>query len=164
MMSPSPVKKIWQRKFLIAKKKSGKVEVDSSTSASVECYKCKKGTEKSKCLCVAYESLRASQEEFFNNRSKIDDKVDLENQNPEIAKRFGGKVEGNNDLYKINAMNKGGIEEGEVNGETGIKRRRGRQLKEDRECIPEPRFGMVMHLVKAFKKLLSIPKFERFKG
>ncbi|KAL2523165.1 TPX2 (targeting protein for Xklp2) protein family [Forsythia ovata] len=174
--SPSPVKKIRQRKFLIAKKKSGKEELNSSGAASVECNKCKKATGKSKCLCVAYESLRASQEEFFKNRSKIDDKVGLEklcdddtanggsevnpiSQNPEIAEGFGGgKVEENADLCEITRVNKDDVGNVDVNGETGIKRRRGRQLKEGRECVPGPGSGKVMHLVKAFEKLLSIPK------
>ncbi|CAA3004347.1 Hypothetical predicted protein [Olea europaea subsp. europaea] len=173
--SPSPVKKIRQRKFLIAKKKSEKGEVNSSTAASVECNKCKKKTGKSKCLCVAYESLRASQEGFFKNSSKIDDKVDLEklcdydtangesgvipiSQKPETAKGFCSRVEGNDDLCEINEKSKDDIVEVEVNGETGTKRSRGRQLKEGRECAPVPRSGKVMHLVKAFEELLSIPK------
>ncbi|CAI9758689.1 unnamed protein product [Fraxinus pennsylvanica] len=173
--SPSPVKKIRQRKFLIAKRKSEKGEVNSSTAASVECNKCKKGTGKPKCLCVAYESLRASQEGFFKNSSKIDDKVDLEklcdddtanrerevnpiSQKPETAKGFCGKVEENDDLCEINVMSEDDVDEVEANGETGTKRRRGRHLKEGRECAPEPGSGKVMHLVKTFEKLLSIPK------
>ncbi|KAH0778485.1 hypothetical protein KY290_004912 [Solanum tuberosum] len=52
LASPSPKNKICQRKFVIAKKrKSNRDYVNASM-----------------CLCVAYETLRASQEEFFKNR------------------------------------------------------------------------------------------------
>ncbi|XP_028096950.1 uncharacterized protein LOC114296815 [Camellia sinensis] len=43
-------------------------------------------------------------------------------------------------------------------GSSNIKRRREKLLEEARESMPEPGSGRVMHLVKAFEKLLAIPK------
>jgi hypothetical protein len=42
-------------------------------------------------------------------------------------------------------------------GSSTIKRRRDKLLEEARKSVPEPGSGRVMHLVKAFEKLLSIP-------
>ncbi|KAF5949540.1 hypothetical protein HYC85_011533 [Camellia sinensis] len=42
-------------------------------------------------------------------------------------------------------------------GSSNIKRRREKLLEEARESVPEPGFGRVMHLVKAFEKLFMIP-------
>ncbi|KAG5579465.1 hypothetical protein H5410_050092 [Solanum commersonii] len=53
------------RKFVIAKKKKSNRDY---VNASMVCKCNKVGVEKKKCLCVAYETLRASQEEFFKNR------------------------------------------------------------------------------------------------
>ncbi|CAL5376971.1 unnamed protein product [Camellia sinensis] len=43
-------------------------------------------------------------------------------------------------------------------GSSNIKRRREKLLEEARESVPEPESGRVMHLIKAFEKLLAIPK------
>ncbi|KAI8024901.1 hypothetical protein LOK49_LG02G03962 [Camellia lanceoleosa] len=43
-------------------------------------------------------------------------------------------------------------------GSSNMKRRREKLLEEARESVPEPGSGRVMHLVKAFEKLLGIPK------
>ncbi|KAI8027439.1 hypothetical protein LOK49_LG02G03956 [Camellia lanceoleosa] len=43
-------------------------------------------------------------------------------------------------------------------GSSNMKRRREKLLEEARESVPEPGSGRVMHLVKAFEKLLAIPK------
>ncbi|CAL5393047.1 unnamed protein product [Camellia sinensis] len=43
-------------------------------------------------------------------------------------------------------------------GSLNIKRRRAKLLEEARESVPEPGPGRVMHLVKAFEKLLAIPQ------
>ncbi|XP_071711521.1 microtubule-destabilizing protein 60-like isoform X2 [Rutidosis leptorrhynchoides] len=64
----SPKNKIRERKFVVAKKNS-KREKDK-TLVSVEC-KCKAAGNTNRCLCVAYETLRASQEEFFKIRSEV---------------------------------------------------------------------------------------------
>ncbi|PWA88038.1 TPX2 (targeting protein for Xklp2) protein family [Artemisia annua] len=53
--SPSPKTKIRDRKFVVAKKSKGE---------KVEDGKCKCRGDNKKCVCVAYESLRASQDEF----------------------------------------------------------------------------------------------------
>ncbi|KAK4426222.1 F-box/LRR-repeat protein 25 [Sesamum alatum] len=162
--TPSPKKKIRERKFVIAKKKWRKEDVDSS-AAAVACEKCRKANGKSKCLCMAYESLRASQEEFFKNRSEIDEEVDIDKvrecedgpekdgtkvnrivQNPGIANE--GQKDENDALPEINGEN----------GELGLKRSRDRLLEEARQSVPEPGSGRVMHLVKAFEKLRMMPK------
>ncbi|XP_020551864.1 uncharacterized protein LOC105167639 isoform X2 [Sesamum indicum] len=162
--TPSPKKKIRERKFVVAKKKWRKEEVDSS-AAAVACGKCRKANGKSKCLCVAYESLRASQEEFFKNRSEIDHEVDFDKvrecddgsekdgtyvnrivQNPGIANE--GQKDDNDPSPESNGEN----------GELGLKRSRDRLLEEARQSVPEPGSGRVMHLVKAFEKLRMMPK------
>ncbi|KAI3452233.1 hypothetical protein Pfo_008898 [Paulownia fortunei] len=165
LASPSPKKKIRERKFVIAKKKLRNEELNSSATAAVACEKCKKATGKSKCLCVAYESLRASQEEFFKNRSETEDVVfdklkefdvvaEKEGVKPEIDKGFEGKMEGNDVLSEINWENKDDVDEVVVNGDMGVKRSRDRLLEEAGEkTVPTPASGRVMHLVKEFEKL-----------
>lgn len=161
LASPSPKKKIRERKFVIAKKKSRKEEANSS-GAAVACEKCKKATGKSKCLCVAYESLRVSQEEFFKNRDEIDSEVDFD--------KVRGCDDGfENERIKVDMIyQNSGIANGERNDalsesddrndELSLKRSRDRLLEEARKSIPEPGSGRVMHLVKAFEKLRMIPK------
>ncbi|KAL0423034.1 UNVERIFIED_CONTAM: hypothetical protein Sradi_0838200 [Sesamum radiatum] len=162
--TPSPKKKIRERKFVVAKKKWRKEEVDSS-AASVACGKCRNANGKSKCLCVAYESLRASQEEFFKNRSEIEHEVDFDKlrecddgsekdgtnvnrvvQNPGFANE--GQKDDNDALPESNGEN----------GELSLKRSRDRLLEEARQSVPEAGSGRVMHLVKAFEKLRMMPK------
>ena len=170
--NPNPVaspprNKIRERKFVVAKRKSTKEEEKSSTIAC----KCKDKAgllNPLKCLCVAYESLRASQEEFFKNRGRIDD------QNSDRADNGVEGEEEENKLSQTLEIENGyeGIPE-EVDdfgsnpdemkqlGETGssnVKRTRDKLLKEARENVPEAGSGRVMHLVKAFEKLLTIPK------
>ncbi|KAG8366946.1 hypothetical protein BUALT_Bualt16G0021000 [Buddleja alternifolia] len=150
VVSPSPKKKIRERKFVIAKKKSRKEEVNSSVGV-VACEKCKKAIGRSKCLCVAYESLRASQEDFFKNRGEVDNEVDFDKSREcgNVVENAGvvseGKKEGNDDLY-------------EENGESGSKRRRDKMLEVAREGVAEPGSGRVMHLVKAFENLQLLKK------
>ncbi|XP_059283755.1 microtubule-destabilizing protein 60-like [Lycium ferocissimum] len=133
LASPLPKNKIRQRKFVIAKKKKSNTD---NVNPSMVC-KCnnKAGAEKKKCLCVAYETLRASQEEFFKNRGGNEQ----------------GEYEIDNDLVELGDFS------GELSGGT-IKRRRERALEEARQSVPEAGAGKVKHLVKAFEKLLSIPK------
>lgn len=164
LASPSPKKKIRERKFVIAKKKMRNEELNSLGTAAVACEKCKKAIGKSKCLCVAYESLRASQEEFFRNRDEIEDEVsdklkefdvvsEKEGVKPEINKGLERKMEGNDVLSEINWENKDNVDEVAVNGDMGVKRSRDRLLEEARETVPTPGSGRVMHLVKEFEKL-----------
>ncbi|KAM7506828.1 hypothetical protein LguiA_017281 [Lonicera macranthoides] len=208
--SPSPRNKIRERKFVVARKKMNREKVSSS---KLEC-KCKFSGKSNNCLCVAYESLRASQEEFFKSRLETDDQYELEKLNkldkevndPKIENCCEGEL-GDNYCSEINEMqeeffkNRGEIDdqcgleklnktldraENKVGEEemknpkidhccegklgekdcletneiicSSVKRRREKLLEEARESVPEPGFGRVMYLVKAFESLLSIPK------
>ncbi|KAF2313633.1 hypothetical protein GH714_012520 [Hevea brasiliensis] len=80
----SPRNKIRERKFVVAKKNSKKEKVNSTST--VDC-KCKErfGGNVNKCLCVAYETLRASQEEFFKKRDSTGEKDELDKEkNPKV--------------------------------------------------------------------------------
>lgn len=155
--SPSGKKKIRERKFVIAKKKLRNEDANSLSTAVVACEKCKT-IGKYKCLCMAYESLRASQEDFFKSRDKVEDEVfDKLNEFdmvPEISKGFGKKMEGNDVLSEIREENKDKADEVAVNGgDVGVKRSRERLLEEARENVPTPGSGRVLSLVKEFEKL-----------
>ncbi|KAL0461604.1 UNVERIFIED_CONTAM: hypothetical protein Slati_0048000 [Sesamum latifolium] len=139
--TPSPKKKIRERKFVVAKKKWRKEEVDSS-AASVACGKCRNANGKSKCLCVAYESLRASQEEYFKDRSEIDHEVDFD----KLRECNDGSEKGGTNVNRV-AQNPGIANEGQKddndalpesngeNGELGLKRSRDRLLEEARQSL-----------------------------
>ncbi|GFP90397.1 protein tpx2 [Phtheirospermum japonicum] len=130
--SPSTKKKkIRERRFVVAKRKL------NSPGGDVACEKCEKAIGKSKCLCVAYENLRASQDDFYNNSGEIE-----------------------NEFEFIGSENTGIHNEGEKeeNGELGLKRSRDRLLEAARQSVPETGSGRVMHLVMAFEKLRMIPK------
>ncbi|KAJ4960577.1 hypothetical protein NE237_020487 [Protea cynaroides] len=156
----SPRNKIQERKFVVAKKKS------KTTTSTVTC-KCKDkmGGNLHKCPCVAYQNLRASQEEFFRNRGSVERDPELaeyEQKNP-IVKDFETAGVLDDKAMEGNASSPDGLtnydleELSEENGSSKIKRRRNRLLEEARSSIPEPGSGRVMHLVKAFEKILSIP-------
>ncbi|KAK2983699.1 hypothetical protein RJ640_002096 [Escallonia rubra] len=173
LASPPPARnKIRERKFVVAKKKSKKEKENLST---VTC-KCEVSSKSHKCRCVAYETLRASQEEFFKNRGGIDDQnpnraeiaVEEEEEmrpmmeNPKISMGCDRDIGEDEGLVK-NGLDGG--DQGEVDspcdvGSTNVKRRRDRLLEEARECVPDTGSGRVMHLVQAFEKLLSIPKMK----
>ncbi|XP_057487924.1 microtubule-destabilizing protein 60-like [Actinidia eriantha] len=170
--NPNPVaspprNKIRERKFVVAKRNSKK-EKEKSSIVACKCKDKAGMLNPQKCLCVAYESLRASQEEFFKNRGRIDDQngdradngvegEEEENklsQTLEIENGYEEKPEEFDDFGSI-------PDEVKQLGETGssnVKRTRDKLLKEARENVPEPGSGRVMHLVKAFEKLLTIPK------
>ncbi|XP_060194815.1 microtubule-destabilizing protein 60-like isoform X1 [Lycium barbarum] len=140
LASPSPKNKIRQRKFVIAKKK--KTNGDNLNPSMVCKCNNKAGVEKKKCLCVAYETLRASQEEFFKNRCGNDlDENELE------------KLDRDESLIPDVDMSKQDVGSGE-------KRGRERLLEEVGQSVPENSAGKVKHLVKAFEKLLSLPKTD----
>ncbi|CAH8363346.1 unnamed protein product [Eruca vesicaria subsp. sativa] len=83
-----------------------------------------------KCVCVAYETLRASQEEFLKKRKKFQEKEWCNNN-------IGDEVE---------------IEESVEPEMIGaLKRTRGKVVEESRRSVPES--GKVMNLVEAFEKL-----------
>ncbi|PPD82728.1 hypothetical protein GOBAR_DD20343 [Gossypium barbadense] len=84
----SPRNKLSERKFVVAKKKLKKERSnDSNPNVGIDC-KCKEkssGNSK-KCLCVAYENLRASQEDFFKNKAEVEVEVEAMNSVPEAGK------------------------------------------------------------------------------
>ncbi|CAF2136120.1 hypothetical protein HID58_004410 [Brassica napus] len=135
----SPRNRIRERRFVVvAKKNSRKGKKDPSSPAAetstVREIDCRCGERKRgnmKCVCVAYETLRASQEEFLKKRSESEEKE---------------KEEGCD------------LEEGEGGGESlepevigALKRTRGKVVEESRRSVPES--GKVMNLVEAFEKL-----------
>ncbi|KAG5621548.1 hypothetical protein H5410_006766 [Solanum commersonii] len=194
----SPKNKINQRKFVITKKK--KCNKDNLKSKMI--CKCNKdGAEIKNCLCVAYESLRASQEEFLKNRceneqeeydiEKLDEVNGAESGDGERITGCHGDlpvrhrlslttvdqevtipvsiseselVELRDSSVADELAERGNEDVGrrEMSGGT-IKRKRERLLEEARQSVPETGSGRVKHLVKAFEKLLSIPKTKECK-
>ncbi|KAL6952491.1 hypothetical protein U1Q18_050194, partial [Sarracenia purpurea var. burkii] len=174
--SPSPRNKIRERKFVVAKRNLNK---ENAISSTVSC-KCKEkvGFNSQKCLCVAYESLRVSQEEFFKNRGRIDDQYHSEqlkncegaengveekgeekeknplNQTLEIADGCEWKPEEDDDFQS----DPDEMKQSCGMGSSTIKRTRDKVLEDARESLPEAGAGKVMHLVRAFERLLTIPK------
>ncbi|XP_076959812.1 microtubule-destabilizing protein 60-like [Bidens hawaiensis] len=143
---PVPVtspNKIRQRKFVLAKKNSKPETLE--TLESVNC-KCNKANSKlNKCVCIAYESLRASQDEFTKIGSVIIEEEQKENL-----------IEKNPNLVIEPELG-----EGEVSGERlsgQMKRRRDKVLEVARQSIPSNGCGRVLHLVKAFENALTITK------
>ncbi|KAK8672682.1 hypothetical protein V6N13_111046 [Hibiscus sabdariffa] len=77
----SPRTKLGERRFVMAKKKSKKERSDPNPNPNVKIdCKCKEkhGESLKKCLCVAYENLRASQEDFFKNKSETQGEEEAE--------------------------------------------------------------------------------------
>lgn len=124
-------------------KKNSKRENDK-TLISVDC-KCKAGGNSSRCLCVAYETLRASQEGFFKNLSEVAVR-EVEEKKTQIG----------NPNLTIGIVRKS--EAGEVLETSGEKRRRDDLLEVAKESVPEPGSGRVMQLIKAFENILTLPK------
>ncbi|CAL5367675.1 unnamed protein product [Camellia sinensis] len=161
--------KIRERKFVVAKR-NYKKERENSSNVSCKC-KDKAGYASHKCLCVAYENLRVSQEEFFKNRNSIIehqyDSEQLKNRENEEDNRsvietleIENRYELKTEEIEANGSDDDPdeIEQSGKMGSSNIKRRRDKLLEEARESVPEPGSGRVMHLVKAFEKLLTIPK------
>lgn len=170
----SPQHKIRQRKFVRAKKNQKKE--DKSGSVVTTTCKCKDKSEGNpkKCLCVAYENLRASQEEFFKNPGNSNS-----NNNNNSEEANGDNHIADTELEEVIEMSLMikdlRIEEDRVNenagdcvpenaaespdqlGSSTVKRRRDKLLEEARSSVPESGSGRVMHLVKAFEKLRSLP-------
>ncbi|KAL9676772.1 hypothetical protein QQ045_004992 [Rhodiola kirilowii] len=161
----SPKNLMRERRFVVAKKKGSKV-----------CEKCKeKGVKK--CICAAYESLRASQEMFFEKQCEgVDDKIASHGVDGNIDQKSiigvaGDQIE--NSKMGLENEADGAQNENPKNGVDGLeleleedsglssaifKRNRDKLLEEARESVPEAGSGRVMHLVKAFEKLLSMKK------
>ncbi|KAJ9173214.1 hypothetical protein P3X46_016376 [Hevea brasiliensis] len=162
----SPRNKIRERKFVVAKKNSRKGKVNSTSTVDCKCKE-KFGGNLIKCLCVAYETLRASQEEFFKNRDGIEQKNEMdkgktsdynaesEGEEEEIEKGFMGQKDETEGGYGSDNQSLGESEQSGQVGISTIKRRRDKLLEQARNSVPES--GMVMHLVKAFEQLRTIP-------
>ncbi|XP_038889743.1 uncharacterized protein LOC120079582 isoform X2 [Benincasa hispida] len=147
----SPKYKIRERKFVVAKKNSKKEKAGKSKT---DC-KCevRNGSDAKKCLCSAYETLRASQEEFFKNQNggigEIRAEIELEEE-MERKLIIQDRTEAEN--HVVNGEN----ESPERANSSMIKRRRERLLETARNSIPETGSGKVKHLVMAFEKLRTI--------
>nr|GEX67745.1 TPX2 (targeting protein for Xklp2) protein family [Tanacetum cinerariifolium] len=126
--SPSPKSKIRDRKFVVAKKSK------NPKGEKLEDSKCKCEGAK-KCVCVAYVSLRASQDEF----TKTENVTEKDGLVTEIGDEKLGESE------KVSER---------------VKRRREKLLEVARGSIPDTGCGRVMHLVKAFENALTLPKEE----
>ncbi|XAR51677.1 hypothetical protein NMG60_11006376 [Bertholletia excelsa] len=151
---PSPRNKIRERKFVVAKRNSKKEKINS---AIIDC-KCKDkvGYDSShKCLCVAYETLRASQEEFFKHRGSVEDQDNSEQFTSYETPENGAEEDEPPKNTLVEALE---IEDGVEMGKSNVKRRREKLLKEARENGPEAGSGRVLLLVKAFEGLLTMPK------
>ncbi|XP_044507073.1 protein WVD2-like 4 isoform X2 [Mangifera indica] len=151
--------KINERKFVVAKKRSKDEKKEEkgkgALSLNIEC-KCKgrfSGGDVKKCPCVAYENLRASQEEFFKNKSRFGEEKDGEFEDFENV--VGEETKGVSVDQNIEDQDVNVSESAEKSGSCTMKRRRAKLLEEARNSVPE--CGKVLHLVKAFEKLLSIP-------
>ncbi|KAG7016114.1 Protein TPX2, partial [Cucurbita argyrosperma subsp. argyrosperma] len=162
----SPKYKIRERKFVVAKKNS---KNEKSGKCKTDC-KCEVNTrsDAKKCLCLAYETLRASQEEFFKNQSggigEIDEteqldgsiraEIDLEE---EMERKLMIQDLQNEDRAEAEAFDVNGESESpEQVSSSVIKRRRERLLETARNSVPETGSGKVKHLVMAFEKLRTI--------
>ncbi|PPD75954.1 hypothetical protein GOBAR_DD27118 [Gossypium barbadense] len=142
----SPSNKLRERKFVVAKKNSKKVRSNSNpTTVGINC-KCKEklGGNSKKCLCVAYENLRASQEEFFRNKAETEAEEEGKETRDLIENLREGYGSDNQEIENLSQP-----------GSSTIKRRRDKLMEEARNSVPE--CGKVLHLVKAFERLLSIP-------
>ncbi|XVE83698.1 hypothetical protein DITRI_Ditri16bG0107500 [Diplodiscus trichospermus] len=144
----SPRNKLRERKFVVAKKNLKKERSDSNSKVGIDC-KCEEkfGGNLKKCLCVAYENLRASQEEFFKNKAENEAETEVEEKGVAIDNLREGYGSDNQEIDQIENSNQ--------NGSPTVKRRRNKLMEEVRNSVPE--FGKVMHLVKAFERILSIP-------
>ncbi|RDX78607.1 Protein TPX2, partial [Mucuna pruriens] len=139
-ISESFQNRIRQRKFVVAKKKKNQKGFQNDA------------------VCVAYQTLRASQEEFFLNEKKGYDDYEEEE-----AKAGKGYYDFETEGTKSETVED--EDEEEEGGSSTVKRRRERNrlLEEARNSVPENGFGRVMHLVKAFERLLTIPKSSKEK-
>ncbi|TKY50198.1 TPX2 protein [Spatholobus suberectus] len=159
-VAQSPHNRIRQRKFVVAKKKNQK----GSRNDAVSC-KCKHNGG-AKCVCLAYQTLRASQEEFFLKEKKGYDYDDDEEEEAKAESESAIEIEGTKSERVEDEDKEEEEEQGcGMEGGSSVKRRRERDrlLEEARNSVPENGFGRVMHLVKAFEKLLTIPKSSKEK-
>ncbi|XP_042496648.1 reticulocyte-binding protein 2 homolog a-like [Macadamia integrifolia] len=160
----SPRTKIQERKFVVAKKKP-----KATTSVVVSCKcKVKMGGDLKKCPCIAYENLRASQEEFFRNEQDIDFEESQAIAEVEQEQKTDENFETTADSLEKSMEGNESSPNGSINydqeefpnemGSSKIKRRRERLLEAARSSIPEAGSGRVKHMVKAFERIFSIPR------
>ncbi|XP_028796635.1 uncharacterized protein LOC114752068 [Neltuma alba] len=142
-----PQNKIRQRRFVTAKNNPNKE--DDVVSSSLATCKCK-DKHKKKCLCVAYANLRASQEEFLKNQADEQNQSKASDES-EILTTIQGR------LISEDGLTTNKTESPDQVGSSTVKRRRDKLMEEARKSVPEGGCGRVMHLVKAFEKLLTIP-------
>ena len=112
---------------------------------------------------MAYENLRASQEEFFKNRGEEVKKA-CDDEEGELIE--ASLIIQDLRIHDDANEDRGGIDNedddnGSLEGSSNVKRRRDKLLEEARNSVPESGSGRVMHLVKAFEKLLSMPKSKK---
>lgn len=134
-----------------------------------KCQEKGSGGNSKKCLCVAYENLRASHEEFFKSQSGGGEETcESKQENDEMEKGlmmhdfeatdgFQGEV-GKNESNELGDPEFCELDEIDPMGSSTFKRRRDGLMEAARKSVPESGAGRVMHLVKAFEKLMSIPK------
>ncbi|KAL3525875.1 hypothetical protein ACH5RR_014247 [Cinchona calisaya] len=151
MVSPPNKNKIRERKFVVAKKNSKREKVNSSAAVVCKC-----DNKANKCFCVAYGILRASQEEFFKNGGSALEKTERAEEGEKDDGCADQVFDDFPERCRLEDENGGSCELG-VSGSI-IKRRRDKLLEDGRQSVPESGSGRVLHLVKAFEKLLSIPK------
>ncbi|GAB2216708.1 hypothetical protein Droror1_Dr00024485 [Drosera rotundifolia] len=178
--------KIRDRKFVVVAKKKKNQGVQGSQVVGLSDGDCKcKEKVNGKCICVAYKSLRASQEEFFKGENvgfggiggatgEIREGFDKRNGalgkegeaglvNGGNSDGYEGDSQGSGDLESVEMMGSGeylplGSDSPQGNGCSNVKRRRDKLLEEARESIPESGSGRVMYLVQTFERLLSLPR------
>lgn len=138
--------KLRERRFVVAKKKKENKEGGLVSGGKVEC-KCQFGVGGAKkCLCVAYANLRVSQEGFF--------KAAKEESN-DAEEEIGIKGFENEEYENCGLVE----EEQQLKDGSTVKRRRDKVLEVARNSVPE--CGKVLHLVKAFEEMLTIPKSSK---
>ncbi|KAF5748937.1 hypothetical protein HS088_TW04G00898 [Tripterygium wilfordii] len=153
--------KIRERKFVVAKKNSKKGKAEAISTVDCQC-KARFGGNMKKCLCVAYETLRTSQEEFFQSRSGVEENGEVISE--KAGERAASEVEEVTEKglvaqnFEINSEPSSEVEQLSQTGSSTIKRRRDKLHEEARSSVPES--GQVLNLVKVFEKLLSIPNSQ----
>ncbi|KAL0728051.1 hypothetical protein Bca4012_024144 [Brassica carinata] len=123
----SPRNRIRERRFVVVAKKNSKKgkkdqsPTESSTVAEIDCRCGERKKGNMKCVCVAYETLRASQEEFLlKKRSESEEEC--------CNLGDGDEVEGEGEEEEESL-------EPEVIG--ALKRTRGKVVEESRRSVPE---------------------------
>ncbi|XP_072979848.1 microtubule-destabilizing protein 60 isoform X1 [Typha angustifolia] len=121
-----------ERKFIVAKRNTKRRGKDFDLN---------------KCRKEAYETLRASQEEFFRKGRAFGDEIA---ENPKPQEATGSKDEAKKeDLEKDMGVQ-------ELEGSSKVRKMRSLVMEKALNSVPETGSGRVKHLVKAFESLLSI--------